>query len=27
VIAQFGEGPQRIEVRAIGGRQPPDKWW
>jgi 4-amino-4-deoxy-L-arabinose transferase-like glycosyltransferase len=27
VIAQFGEGPQRIEVRAIGGRQPPDRWW
>jgi hypothetical protein len=27
VIAQFGRGPQRIEVRAIGGRQPPDRWW
>ncbi len=27
VIAQFGEGAQRIEVRAIGGRQPPDRWW
>jgi hypothetical protein len=27
VVKQFGRGPQRIEVRAIGGRQPPDKWW
>jgi glycosyltransferase XagB len=27
VIAQFGRGAQRIEVRAIGGRQPPDRWW
>jgi cellulose synthase/poly-beta-1,6-N-acetylglucosamine synthase-like glycosyltransferase len=27
VIKQFGRGPQRIEVRAIGGRQPPDRWW
>jgi glycosyltransferase XagB len=27
VIAQFGEGAQRIEVRAIGGRRPPDRWW
>jgi hypothetical protein len=27
VIAQFGQGAQRIEVRAIGGRQAPDRWW
>jgi hypothetical protein len=27
VIAEFGEGAQRIEVRKIGGRQPPDRWW
>ena len=27
VIAQFGRGAQRIEVRAIGGRQAPDRWW
>jgi cellulose synthase/poly-beta-1,6-N-acetylglucosamine synthase-like glycosyltransferase len=27
VIAHFGRGAQRIEVRAIGGRQPPDRWW
>jgi cellulose synthase/poly-beta-1,6-N-acetylglucosamine synthase-like glycosyltransferase/4-amino-4-deoxy-L-arabinose transferase-like glycosyltransferase len=27
VIAQFGEGAQRIEVRKIGGRQRPDRWW
>ena len=27
VIAQFGRGAQRIEVRAIGGRKPPDRWW
>jgi hypothetical protein len=27
VVAQFGRGDHRIEVRAIGGAQPPDKWW
>jgi len=27
VIAEFGQGPQRIEVRAIGSGQPPDRWW
>jgi hypothetical protein len=27
VVARFGQGADRIEVRAIGGRQPPDRWW
>jgi hypothetical protein len=27
VVARFGRGRQRIEVRAIGGAQPPDEWW
>jgi len=27
VVARFGRGAQRIEVRAIGGPQPPDEWW
>jgi len=27
VVAQFGRGAQRIEVRAIGGTEPPDRWW
>jgi hypothetical protein len=27
VVARFGRGDQRIEVRAIGGPQPQDEWW
>jgi hypothetical protein len=27
VVARFGHGAQRIEVRAIGGPQAPDRWW